>query len=49
MQPLGVPLAPEVHMFITGKCHCGNIAFELEWEGERPDTALLLLICVKLG
>ena len=24
-------------MHITGKCHCGNIAFELDWEGDRPD------------
>jgi hypothetical protein len=23
-------------MRIHGKCHCGNIAFELEWEGEVP-------------
>ena len=24
-------------MLITGKCHCGNIAFELDWEGESPE------------
>ncbi len=24
-------------MLITGKCHCGNIAFELEWEGDPPE------------
>ena len=24
-------------MLITGKCHCGNIAFELEWEGDAPE------------
>ena len=23
-------------MRIHGKCHCGNIAFELEWEGKAP-------------
>jgi hypothetical protein len=23
-------------MFINGKCHCGNIAFVLEWEGDSP-------------
>ncbi len=23
-------------MLINGKCHCGNIAFELEWEGDPP-------------
>lgn len=24
-------------MLINGKCHCGNIAFELEWEGASPE------------
>jgi len=24
-------------MLITGKCHCGNIALELDWEGDPPD------------
>ncbi len=24
-------------MLITGKCHCGNIAFELEWEGDPAE------------
>jgi hypothetical protein len=24
-------------MLIKGKCHCGNIAFELGWEGEPPE------------
>ena len=23
-------------MFINGKCHCGNIAFVLEWQGDPP-------------
>jgi len=29
-------LEPEIRILIDGKCHCGNIAFELEWEGEPP-------------
>ena len=24
-------------MLIHGKCHCGNIAFTLEWEGTAPE------------
>lgn len=24
-------------MLIEGKCHCGNIALELEWEGDPPE------------
>ena len=24
-------------MLIKGKCHCGNIAFELGWEGDPPE------------
>ena len=24
-------------MLIDGKCHCGNIAFVLEWEGDPPE------------
>ena len=24
-------------MNISGKCHCGNIAFDLEWEGDPPE------------
>lgn len=24
-------------MLINGKCHCGNIAFELDWEGDAPE------------
>jgi hypothetical protein len=24
-------------MLINGKCHCGNIAFTLGWEGEPPE------------
>jgi len=23
-------------MYINGRCHCGNIAFQLEWEGDPP-------------
>jgi hypothetical protein len=39
-------------MFITGKCHCGNIAFELEWEGDPPEIparACGCTFCVKHG
>ena len=24
-------------MLIDGKCHCGNITFELSWEGDPPE------------
>lgn len=24
-------------MIINGKCHCGNISFDLEWEGDPPE------------
>ena len=39
-------------MLLTGKCHCGNIAFELEWEGvpvEIPARACGCSFCVKHG
>jgi hypothetical protein len=39
-------------MLIKGKCHCGNIAFELEWEGdplEIPARACGCSFCVKHG
>src|SRR5258708_34305114 len=39
-------------MFITGKCHRGNIAFELEWEGDPPEIparACGCTFCVKRG
>ena len=39
-------------MLINGKCHCGNIAFELEWEGDRPEIAARACgcsFCVKHG
>jgi hypothetical protein len=39
-------------MFITGKCHCGNIALELEWEGEPPRIparACGCSFCIKHG
>ena len=43
----------EAHaMLINGKCHCGNIAFELEWEGdpqEIPARACGCSFCVKHG
>ena len=39
-------------MLIRGKCHCGNIAFELEWEGDAPEIparACGCSFCVKHG
>src|SRR5207247_1096111 len=39
-------------MLIKGKCHCGNIAFELEWEGNPPEIparACGCTFCVKHG
>lgn len=39
-------------MVITGKCHCGNIAIELEWKGdpaEIPARACGCSFCVKHG
>src|ERR1700730_5180001 len=39
-------------MLINGKCHCGNIAFEVEWEGdpaEIPVRACGCSFCVKHG
>ncbi len=39
-------------MVINGKCHCGNIAFELEWKGdpvEIPARACGCSFCVKHG
>lgn len=39
-------------MLIKGKCHCGNIAFELEWEGDPPEIparACTCTFCVKHG
>ena len=39
-------------MVINGKCHCGNIAFELEWEGDPPEIparACGCSFCVKHG
>src|SRR5438132_12998306 len=39
-------------MVINGRCHCGNIAFELEWEGdtaEIPARACGCSFCVKHG
>lgn len=24
-------------MLINGRCHCGNIAFELDWAGDEPE------------
>jgi hypothetical protein len=39
-------------VLIHGKCHCGNIAFELEWEGDPPEIparACGCSFCVKHG
>jgi hypothetical protein len=39
-------------MLINGRCHCGNIAFELEWEGdtaEIPARACDCSFCVMHG
>ncbi len=39
-------------MFITGKCHCGNIAMGLEWDGDAPEIparACGCSFCVKHG
>jgi len=37
---------------ITGRCHCGNIAFDLEWRGdprEIPARACSCAFCAKHG
>ena len=39
-------------MVINGKCHCGNIAFTLEWEGSPPEIparACSCSFCTKHG
>ena len=39
-------------MLLNGKCHCGNIAFELEWGGDPakiPARACGCSFCVKHG
>ena len=39
-------------MLISGKCHCGNIAFALEWAGSPPEIparACDCSFCVKHG
>ena len=38
-------------MLIHGRCHCGNIAFQLEWNGpqEIPARACGCSFCVKHG
>jgi hypothetical protein len=39
-------------MLLNGKCHCGNITFELDWEGdpgEIPARACDCSFCVKHG
>jgi hypothetical protein len=42
----------EIPMLLTGKCHCGNIAFELDWKGDPagiPARACGCSFCVKHG
>ena len=39
-------------MQIKGRCHCGNVTFELEWEGDPPEIAVRACgcsFCVKHG
>ena len=39
-------------MLIRGQCHCGNIAFDLEWDGDPPAIparACDCTFCVKHG
>jgi hypothetical protein len=39
-------------MLIQAKCHCANIAFTLDWEGDRPEIparACGCTFCVKHG
>ena len=39
-------------MLLKGKCHCGNISLELEWEGSSPEIparACGCSFCVKHG
>jgi hypothetical protein len=39
-------------MLINGKCHCGNIAFTLDWDGDPPEIparACSCSFCVKHG
>ena len=39
-------------MLISGKCHCGNITLELEWDGDPPEIparACGCSFCMKHG
>ena len=39
-------------MLINGKCHCGNIAFTLGWDGDPPEIparACACSFCIKHG
>src|SRR5438552_2601780 len=45
-------LEQERPMLIKGKCHCGNIAFELEWDEDPPEIPARTCgcsFCVKHG
>jgi hypothetical protein len=49
---LGGAQTSENSVLLNGKCHCGNIAFELEWEAEPleiPARACGCSFCVKHG
>ena len=32
-------------MRLTGKCHCGNIALELDWDGDPPEIPARVCDC----
>jgi hypothetical protein len=35
----------EPDVLIKGKCHCGNIALELEWQGDPPEIPARICAC----
>jgi hypothetical protein len=48
----GTARGSQVRMLLDGKCHCGNIAFELEWAGDPagiPARACSCSFCGKHG
>ena len=45
-------MTPSAKTRLGGKCHCGNIAFELDWEGDPPAIparACNCTFCIKHG
>jgi len=45
-------MTPSAKTRLGGRCHCGNIAFELDWEGDPPAIparACNCTFCVKHG